>query len=395
MGCFFHRLASQVLGLLAVDLILARPQIRLLGLDALAAGDELVPEDETEVERDTKVSGDEAFVVEVAVILAMDEDVVALCEGNDAAEGESEVGACGAQGGLVYEVGIGDVLGFSGAHKVDVGDEQGDPGEETEDGDQIHKVFEDGLGVAGDVHVGKAGEAGGDDEGVDGDAAAVGAGEDGGGFALAREPVDGTSGDVEVRVGGGEDEEEDAAVEDVGEDLDAGQLDGDDEGRGSCGAGFPGREDQALGVVGDQGADEQNADHVEEEDPVEGEFDGARDRLARVLGLADGHADQFGTQVCERGRDHGRPEGIETARGRILDVPVERTGVLPVPEAPAVVIGAAAQHQNEGEQDQTDNDDHFEGGQPELEFTKEPDTKVVDGDYQHQEDGDPHACIDS
>lgn len=325
----------------------------------------------------------------------MDEDVVALCEGNEAAEDEGKVGACGAEGGFVDEVGLRDVLGFAGANEVDVSDEQGDPGEEAKDGDQIHKVFEDGLGVTGDVHVGQAGEAGGDGEGVDGDAAAVGAGEDGGRFALARETVNSPSGDVQIRVSGGEDEEEDAAVENVGKDANAGQLDGDDEGGGSCGASLLGREDQAFGVVGDQGADEQNADHIKEKNPVEGELDGARDRLAWVLGLADSHADQFGTQVSERGRHHGRPEGIETTRGRILDIPVERTGLLPVPEALAVMIGAAAQHQNEGEQNQADDDDHFEGGQPELEFTEEPDTKVVDGDNQHQEDCDPHACIHS
>ena len=325
----------------------------------------------------------------------MDEDVEALSERNDAAEDEGEVGACGAKGGCVYEVRVRDVLGFAGANEVDVGDEQRDPGEKAKNGDQIHKIFEDGLGVTRDVHVGQAGEAGGDGEGIDGDAAAVGAGEDGGRFALARETVNGTSGDVEVRVSGGEDEEEDAGVEDVGKDANAGQLDRDDEGGGGCRAGFLGREDQALGVVGDQGADKQNADHVEEQDTVEGELDGARDRLAWVLGLADGHSDQFGTQISECGRDHGRPKGIKTARGRILNIPVERTGLLPVPEALAVVIGAAAQHQNEGEQNQTDNDDHFEGGQPELKFTEEPDTKVVDGDNQHQEDCDPHACIDS
>lgn len=119
----------------------------------------------------------------------MDEDVEALSERNDAAEDEGEVGACGAKGGCVYEVRVRDVLGFAGANEVDVGDEQRDPGEKAKNGDQIHKIFEDGLGVTRDVHVGQAGEAGGDGEGIDGDAAAVGAGEDGGRFALARETV--------------------------------------------------------------------------------------------------------------------------------------------------------------------------------------------------------------
>ena len=81
--------------------------------------------------------------------------------------------------------------------------------------------------------------------------------------------------------------------------MDAGLDDGDDEGRGrGAGGGFSG-EDEAFGVVGDEGADEEDGEDVEDDDAPEGQLDGAGDDFARVLGFADGDADEFGAEVGE------------------------------------------------------------------------------------------------
>jgi hypothetical protein len=56
---------------------------------------------------------------------------------------------------LAYKAPLG-VAGSYRAHEVDVGDQDRDPGEETEDGDEVHEVLEHGFGVAANVHVARA-----------------------------------------------------------------------------------------------------------------------------------------------------------------------------------------------------------------------------------------------
>lgn len=128
----------------------------------------------------------------------MGETVIALGETDEDTEDQGDVGARGAERGAVRQVCYWDVLGFASADKVDVCYEEGDPSEEPEDGDEVDEVAENGFGVVGDVHVGDAGDAGAEDERVDGDAAAVGLGEEFGGLAFFGEAVDGPGCDVEV-----------------------------------------------------------------------------------------------------------------------------------------------------------------------------------------------------
>lgn len=149
------RRARQISRLLAIDLLLTRPEIRLLGLDPFALGHEFIPEDEDQIDRDPQVRCDELLVVEVAPFRVVCEHVERFGQGDDDAENQGAPGAGDAQGRLVRERGVGDVLGLPGPDEVDVCDEDGDPGQEAEDGDQVDEVFEDGCGVAGDVHVGE------------------------------------------------------------------------------------------------------------------------------------------------------------------------------------------------------------------------------------------------
>lgn len=77
-------------------------------------------------------------------------------------------------------------------------DQNRDPGEETEDGDEIDKILEDRHGGGVDAEEGEEAEERGEAEGVDGDTAAVGACEDLGGVALDCETVESTRSDVEI-----------------------------------------------------------------------------------------------------------------------------------------------------------------------------------------------------
>lgn len=185
-----------------------------------------------------------------------------------------------------------------------MGDEDGDPGQETKDGGEVDKVAKDLLGVTGDVHESQTSEDGRETEGIDGDTTLVGALEDGGSLAVGRKTIEGSAGNVQIRVGGGKDKDTDTRVDDVGEDLDVGEIGSDDKGRGGSTGGLFGGKGKLIRVVGDEHADEEDGEAVEEEDSVKGELDGAGDRLAGVLGLGDGDTDKLSTKVGKGGVDH-------------------------------------------------------------------------------------------
>lgn len=383
--------------LLTIDLILAGPQISLLGLNTLALGDELVSEDQNQIQGNTQVSGDEVLVVEVAPFLVVREDVVVLGENDQNAETQGDVGADDAEGGDVGQVGVGDVLGATGAHEVDVGDQDRDPGQETEDSDQVDEVLEDGLRVVGNVHVGDQSDGRTNGQSIDWDTATVGTGEDLGGLALASETVDSTGGDVQIRVGGREDEQQNASIQDVRQIGDSRVLNGNDKRRGSSGAAGLGELGVVVGqlrvIEWHQGTNQKDREHVEDQDTPESQLDRTGDGATRVLRLTDCDTDQFGTQVGEGGGDHSRPERQEAASIALQDIMVEGTGALPVAETLAIVVGTTTQHEDEGEQDNSKNDDDLERGQPELEFTEEAHAKVVDAYNCNQQDGDPDSSI--
>lgn len=192
-------LLGQELLLLAVDGVLAGPEIGFFRCGGLALHEKLISEKHDEVERDTEVGGDEILGIEVAVFLrVVHEDVVILGEGNKAAEDKSEIRAVLSEGCFVGKRGERDILGHAGTDKVDMGDEDRDPGKETENGDKVDKVTEDSLGIIGNVHEGEEGERGGEAKSIDWDTTSISAGKDLWCLALAGESVDGTGGNVEI-----------------------------------------------------------------------------------------------------------------------------------------------------------------------------------------------------
>ena len=133
------------------------------------------------------------------------------------------------------------------------------------------------------------------------------------GVAFFGEAVEGTRSDVEVGVSGREYENENAGIsgavspskvcggEDEGYVQKAGKgadaaLDDGDYKRGS---GRPGRllggEGQALGIVGDEHADEEDGQDVEDDDAPEGQLDGLGDNFSRILCFTDGHTHKLCT----------------------------------------------------------------------------------------------------
>lgn len=110
-----------------------------MGLDGAAAGIPHVAEDEDKIDGDTEVSRDEALVVKVHSIL-VDENIEVLSEADKDAEEEADGRTPEALRRDVGKLALWNVLGLACADEVEMGNEDGDPGEQTEDCGEVDKV---------------------------------------------------------------------------------------------------------------------------------------------------------------------------------------------------------------------------------------------------------------
>ncbi len=189
----------------------------------------------------------------------MHEDIKVLEDGNNDAEAEGEISAQEPQRGHKMQLVLIDALCPSRLDKVNVRHEDGDPGQEAKDGDQINEIAKYFAGVLGHVKEGDTGDKGGKPKGIDRDAAPIGPGENWGGVPFLGEAIGRARGDVEVAVGGRENEDYDAGIDQSGQHLDAAQNDSNDEwrprGSGLCLAGC---KYESTAIVGDQGSKKEH-----------------------------------------------------------------------------------------------------------------------------------------
>lgn len=119
-------LVGEELLLLAVDDVLAGVEVALVGPDALALRDELVPEDEGEVDGDADVPRDEGDVVRLDGE-ARDEGVEVLGDGHQHAYEERDVRPPDSERRRVWHHVVCEALSLSCPHKRDMRHEDGDP----------------------------------------------------------------------------------------------------------------------------------------------------------------------------------------------------------------------------------------------------------------------------
>jgi hypothetical protein len=186
-------LLLEELGLLVVNALLAGEDIGGLGRGVLGLHDELVPNNHDDVKWDTQVRGDEGRVIEVT-----EEDVECLEEGDQAAKSNGDVGSNDTEWSNVGEGTVWDTLCLTSLDEVDVANQDGDPGQETEDGDQVHEVSEDGVRCRADTQVGQETEGSGDPESVDGDTTLVGASKEARSFAFSGKTEECSGSNVEI-----------------------------------------------------------------------------------------------------------------------------------------------------------------------------------------------------
>ncbi|XP_077660438.1 uncharacterized protein AFUA_3G01550 [Aspergillus fumigatus Af293] len=288
--------------------------------------------------------------------------------------------------GLVRQGIAGDIARGQHAHERNVAGVDGRPADEPRHAGDVDQPVEDLAAGLGEVEEAEEPERGGEGHADVGHAALRDFGEPLRGEALARETEEHTAAAVDVGVGGGEDDGEEHGVDQAGEDLDAGEVGGDDHrGRGGVG----GVRDQVGVVVGDQQPDEEDGQDEEDENAEEGLADGGGDRLLGVLGLSGGDTHELGALVGEAGLDQDGPESYEFGGIDIgLDeVRCKRAGVLPRVESQVALLTDAG-IDADGEDHETKHSKHLDGREPELELSVEADGQEVDQRDEHPEHPD-------
>ena len=216
-------------------------------------------------------------------------------------------------------------------------------------------------------------------------------GKESGGAAVVGETEEDSGAGVDVGVCGGEDDEEEHAVDDVGEDTDVVKLGGDDEGRG-CGVGL--RAEERWVVVGDQEADAEDGEDEEDENSVESLLDRGWDVLAWVFCLTGCNTDQLGSLVGETSLDENSPEADELAQRTKSKIFGKSTRVLPVSEANTVVVWASSKINADCKDDEADDGNHLDGTEPEFHFTEEFDRCKIQGGHDDPSNGDTNCDVE-
>ena len=273
----------------------------------------------------------------------------------DVAADDAEVGG---EGQLVHAAAV---VG-PGAPEPDVRQTDAAPGEEVHDARESEQPVEHlRADIGGLVDEGEQREAELQDDGRDRTAVLVDVGEYSRSHALGGECLERAGGAEGARVGDRQDGYGDDGVEDRREALDAGHLDGDDERRRLGVA--AGRAEEEVGVGGDDQADDEGVDDVEEEDAPEDLFRGPRKGLHRVRSFGGRKASQLRTA---EGEGRGHEDGAEA-----LEAVAERTRIVPVVRANvATRIGRnSTAVDNDTENDEAGAGQDLDDGQYKLDYT--------------------------
>lgn len=167
-----------------------------------------------------------------------------------------------------------------GASEADVAEADGAPGEDGRKARYGQEPVEDRVLLLEVGEVGQQAESASHHDGNKGPSPLVDVAENLRGLAEIGEGGEGSRGTEDGRVADGQDGDEDDGVHHRGEDVDAGRLDGNDEGRG-VGVRVAGAH-QVWVIVRHEQANQRQGDNVEEADAPKHLLDGCRERLSRV-----------------------------------------------------------------------------------------------------------------
>lgn len=395
------RLLDPLLLLILIELPAASVKVHLGEADKLGLVVELPAEPEDKEQGNADISGDEA----AGAPLAVEEDSETGEQEHENEEDDTKVGKVGLEGGGVREGVARNAMVLEAVVESSIGAKNDDPRNDNADGANGIQVVEGLLGTSRAARqVGKGTEDGGHDERPDRQTCFGTLAKEARCLVLESKCVERPGRGVEVRVGSRPCNNDQYSVDDVRQDPDACVGDGQDEGRG---AGIAASVEETRVVVGDDEADHEDGQDIEEKDTPEDALDGLGDVLARVLDLTDSNTNDFGTSEGEGRLDKDVPEGEEAAEraadtaGRCAGDGVgspeklsHRAGVLPEVEADAVTTGASTEVDDERGDDENNDGNHLDEAEPELGLSIVLDTESVNTDDKNKENRDPDGGVD-
>lgn len=258
------------------------------------------------------------------------------------------------------------------------------PGEERRQPGQRQQPVKHGRPVGIEIDVRETAKEQNGNDAEQWAAGAVNVRKDLGRVALLGEGGEGATAAVDARHANGDDGDEDDDVHEGIEALEPGVLADEDKG-GGIHVGVRVGAEQVRVVRGDEQADKEEAEDVEEGDAPKHLLDGARERFDGVGGLGGCEADELG---AGKGKGGGDKDGAKAAKAE-----AECARVVPQAGAPVLAVlagaGPAAEDEHEGDDDEDDGGDELEGRGPELFLCVAERAKDVDDDDEAEEHGDP------
>lgn len=260
-----------------------------------------------------------------------------------------------------------------GAPDEEVG-ETGEGEEPAEDSAAVGRLSDEGEETKGDL----------DQDTPDGTALLVDVGEEARSHTALGHGLHRAGGTEGATVGDGDDGNGDDGVENGRKNLDAGILDGKDEG-GGLGVGAGGT--QEAGVVGrDNEAENEEVDNVEESNTPEDLLASHWDGLARVVGLSGSKTDELSTTKGESGDDEDTSETVEAV--------LERTRVVPVLGAEVALVANATAVDYDTEDDEADAGSNLDETENKLNLSVSADAKDLDDGEDDEEDSNPDTHVE-
>jgi len=148
-----------------------------------AFGVEHMSKEEDEENWNTKVCGNESRCIEFwhASLLGREfvtEQREPLKEGDQDTEDQRDVRTDNTKWRFVSELGLVNSLSLASTYESNVGDQDGNPSEDTKHSHKVYEIPEDGVRVGIDSEVRQKSKAGRETQGIDRNTATIGSGED-------------------------------------------------------------------------------------------------------------------------------------------------------------------------------------------------------------------------
>lgn len=276
-------------------------------------------------------------------------------------EGQADVASSDTEGGLVRNEVEGQSLSLPSSAHADVSQADGGPDQDEGKTSEGEEPSEDVTALGREANVSQETKGKLDDDAPERAALLVDVGEELGGHVALGHGLHAAGRAVGARVGDAKNGDGDDGVEDGGQDLDLGVLDGEDEG-GGLGVGTAGTH-QALIVGADDQAKNEQVDDVKDGNSPEDLLAGSGNGLAGVDRLSSSETDELSATKGESGDDEDTAETVEA-------IP-ECAGVAPVLGTEVSLVASSAAVDDDTEDDEAGTSEDLDDAKNEFDYKGE------------------------